>query len=313
MDDKTERFDTGTLGFLRSFVERIPMLMASTGAIPRFPIVIDANALVRAMLQRLRYPGRGTLIEELTRATILEVHAPRWLEIEMRSAIPQVAASSGFTEHELWRVFESYRAMIKWDDNFASPGRHGCDPKDVPYVVLAEKIGAVGIFTNDRHIAELGGHPLTMDFIIAVRDYSRSAAKSIGARATSVMIPGSILLVLMGLLVILIKAIARLRPDLKLVMLAGLGVALAIPSSRKWLADVAELAGTAVSDATPQVLGVVRDLLAVADVEKPRTDEALIVATRMTRKPRRRLTPAAAARRAQTRKAVTVTASAQMK
>jgi hypothetical protein len=300
MNSKDQRFDTGSLDFLRHMLERIPMLKVSAGEIPRFRIVIDANEVVSALLYRLQHPQRGRpLLDELIHATLLEVHAPRWLEVELRSVIPKVAAEMGLAAAALWKEFEDYRPKFHWDEAICSAGADGsCDPKDEPYVVLAEKVGAVGIYSNDSHISKLGGHRLDRGFIIASRDYARSAAKSIGSRVSGLMIPTSAFMVAIGIVVAVVKGIARLPPGLRLAVLGGVALAIAVPQSRRWLADKGDLLWSLIQDATPQLFKIMGELTALANAESATTQAALASVTRLTRRPCRKPLPTVAGRRA---------------
>jgi hypothetical protein len=312
MKTTPDRIDTGSLKFLRPLLAQIPALRMYTGEIPRFRIVIDACEMVHALLYHLKYPERGPpLLNELIRADLLEVHAPRWLETEMHSAIPQAAESSGFSEGALWDIFETYRPKLLWDETLRTAGSSGCDPKDVPYIVLAEKIAAVGIFTNDPDIAKLGGHPLSIGFIVATKDYARSAAKSISYRIASVLIPGVTLLTVVGTAVGIVNLFMRMPPGVQATIIAALGVALAIPKSRRWLMDFAGMLVSLARDVAPELMRGILDLAAAAEAEKPITDATLAKATQLTQRPRRRLKPAAAARRVATRKPVTISGTAQ--
>ena len=299
MNSEVQRFDTGSLDFLRHMLERMPMLKLAAGEIPRFRIVIDANEVVSALLYRLQHPERGRpLLDELIRASLLEVHAPRWLEVELKSVIPKVAAELGLAAAALWKEFEDYRPKFHWDEALCAPGANGsCDPKDEPYVFLAEKIGAVGIYSNDSHISKLGGHRLDRGFIIATRDYARSAAKSIGSRVSGLMIPTAAFMAAIGIVVVVAKGITRMPPGVRVALFGGLALALAVPRSRQWLADKADLLWSFAQDATPHLFKIMGELTAVANAEKPTTEAALASVTHLTRGPRRRVRPAAIARR----------------
>jgi hypothetical protein len=83
---KDLRFDTAQLASLRMALAKLASKNLRLGEIVQFHIVVDAN--------RIRYPDRGpTSLEQMIRATILIAYAPRWLDAEMVSAIPQAAAS----------------------------------------------------------------------------------------------------------------------------------------------------------------------------------------------------------------------------
>lgn len=72
--------------------------------------------------------------------------------------------------------------------------------KDLPYVLLERKIGADGILSRDRHIGKLGGHPLTLDFVLNPRGYAREVVKTITLRVGGIVVQVTSLMILDGVL-----------------------------------------------------------------------------------------------------------------
>src|SRR5437879_3132155 len=86
----TLRFDTGQLGPLRQVIARIPALQELTRDIVTFRLVVDANFVIQELIHRIRCPHHGlSAFEELVKATVIDVYAPRWLDTEMVTAIPK--------------------------------------------------------------------------------------------------------------------------------------------------------------------------------------------------------------------------------
>ena len=46
----------------------------------------------------------------------------------------------------------------------------------MPYILLERAIGAIGIYTGDKDIAELGGTVITLGFVLSSRFYARAAS-----------------------------------------------------------------------------------------------------------------------------------------
>lgn len=70
------------LGPLRELLKTVSTLRTSIADIVQFRVVVDANYVVQDLIYRTRHPERGaTAIEELVKATVIDVFAPRWLDI----------------------------------------------------------------------------------------------------------------------------------------------------------------------------------------------------------------------------------------
>ena len=263
-------FDTAQIGVLRTFLERYPGLRVF-GSFAQFHVVLDANAVVADLVQRVRYPKRcPTAIEELVRATVLIAHAPRWLEHELtRSAIPKVAIQYKVPVADLLTVWTEYRKLISWDDTLTAPPSKTaacCDPADLPYVWLAHKIGAWGIVSRDAHIRQLGGRRLhPHDFVLGTRNYARSAAASVGSR---VGVAGAALIAL-ALLVLLAKGIAAafraLPPPGKAALIGMAAAVLGAPNCRARLRERSGDAAKVLASGASGVVEVVGSLLRFAD------------------------------------------------
>jgi hypothetical protein len=103
-NDSRLDFDTAQIAALRGVVARFSELRAAIGDIVQFRVIVDANFVIQTLIHRVRFPARGataTAIEELVRATVLDVVAPRWLESELVSAIPKASKRSKVSEAEL--------------------------------------------------------------------------------------------------------------------------------------------------------------------------------------------------------------------
>jgi len=85
--------------------------------------VLDANEAVRDLAHKYQHPKvQLTALEEAAKASVIEIHAPRWLDEEMdRSAIPNAAIALGIPEAALRSSWAQYRAQIIFHDEYPSP------------------------------------------------------------------------------------------------------------------------------------------------------------------------------------------------
>lgn len=185
-------FDSAALASLRELSALQPAFAALGSNLLQYAVVIDANFAISDLLHKHRNPNRPrTAAEEALASSVLRIHAPRWLDAEMTgSAIPQVARAQGIPENELQELWVKYRAQLIWDESLKTPEafQHSSNPKDMPYVALQCAVAAAGILTNDKGMERLGGNPLRLDFVLAIREYARATAFCVGVRFGGTMI-----------------------------------------------------------------------------------------------------------------------------
>lgn len=294
MKETTARFDTGQLGLLREMVKKLAAHKVVITGIVQFTVVVDVNMVVPDLVYRVRFPDRGaTAFEELIRSTVLVAHAPRWLDIEMVSAISQVSMQYGLPAEALWARWREFQTLIVWDETLRDPGEIGgecCDPKDLPYVLLESKLQADGILTRDRHIARIGGHPLTLDFVLSSRNYAREVVKTVTLRVAGVIVPTASLMILDHILRSIGRGVASLPPSVKAFLVAAGLVALAHPRSRQWLVDQCVELGVALASAGSSLIELIGLLMAMDREADARAREHLISASNLV-KPKTRRAP----------------------
>ena len=287
MKATTARFDTGQLGPLREMVNKLAALKVAITGIVQFSVVVDVNMVVPDLVYRVRFPERGArALEELIRSTVVVAHAPRWLDIEMVSAVAQVSRQYGLPAEALWARWREFQTLIVWDETLREPGEVGgewCDPKDLPYVLLERKLQADGILTRDRHMARMGGHPLTLDFVLSSRNYAREVVKTVTLRVAGVVVPVASLMILDGVLRSIGKGVAALPPSVKaLLVTAGL-VALAHPRSRQWLVERCVDVGMALTSAGSSLIEMVSRLMAMDREAQAKAREHLASASSLVK------------------------------
>ncbi len=238
--NQSPQFDTAQIGPLREILKKFSALKSSIEDFVQFRVIVDANYVVQTLIYQVRYPDRGpTAIEELVKATVMDVFAPRWLDIEMKSAIQQAAIKSQLSESALWARWIAFRQLLKWDDTLGKPAPtvDCCDPKDLPYVMLQQKVSADGILSKDAHIRSLGGHPLTLDFVLTARSYARAAVTSVSIRVFGTLLPTVSILAVAEMLKGAGRAVSRISKPMQILLLAAAAVALLHPTSRAWIQD----------------------------------------------------------------------------
>jgi predicted nucleic acid-binding protein len=237
----TLRFDTIQLGPLRQVIASIPALQETIGGIATFRLVVDANFAIQELIHRIKCPQHGpSAFEELVKATVIEAHAPRWLDTEMVTAIPKAARRSRVSADDLNKQWLEFRSLLKWDDTLhelRTQSNDVCDPKDVPYVLLEQKLNADGILTRDTDISRMGGHPLTLDFVFTTRKYARNAVAHVSIRVMGVVVPTVTAMAIVASLRQLARGFTAMPIPARTILVGGGLIALLHPTSRKWMFD----------------------------------------------------------------------------
>jgi hypothetical protein len=289
------RFDTRQLKPLRSILSRFAASNLQLANLFQLEIVVDANAIIGDLIYKVRHPERGaTALEELIAATVVVAHAPRWLDTDMASAIPKVAARRKVSEKLLWERWLEYRSLLVWDETLVNPAAtcgNCCDPKDVPYVQLYRKRNAMGVLSNDAHIGQLGGHALPHEFVRRARDYARAVTPVISIRVAGVVVPVLTAAVLVESLRGLIRLWLRIPDQAKALIVFGAIIALLHPNSRKWLADVCQRGGETLGVAVEVISGVVSDMASLHAESLKAAESNLALALAFTQQPESRRLP----------------------
>lgn len=238
---KDLRIDTVNIRHLRELLSGDGSLFTSIGQFAQFRVIIDANFVIRDLLQKVKYPERGkTALEELVIASVMEVYAPRWLETDLRSAIQQTSRKRKVAEVDLWTAWSHYQTLIKWDETWEKPPddfKLTDDPKDLPYVLLETLLGANGVLSNDRDIERMGGNRLTLDFVFSTREYARSAVVSVSIRMSGQLVGTMAIESLVRVITAVRRTLTKLSPNWKFVLFCVAVFVLLHPSSRTWIVE----------------------------------------------------------------------------
>jgi len=135
------------------------LLGKKNGSAPKYKIVIDACVVRNEIRRYLSTSGKPTFIQEANRSGIAEIHAPRWLETELKnSTLPSLYKTENISTRILDRAAEEILGEIKIHENYSHPITENAPPtadvKDEPYVRLATDLDALGVFTTDKGFRE---------------------------------------------------------------------------------------------------------------------------------------------------------------
>jgi len=235
------RIDTLGLAIFRELVTKHCQLADVIGNILQCRIVVDANVVISELRQKILYPDRGkTALEELMASSVLVVIAPRWLDADMNSAIAQYAESSGLSAILLHLHWEEYKKQLVWDETYPKPidtPLTHVDPKDAPYVLTQWLHNAVGVLSKDKHIEQMGGNRLTLDFVFSVRNYARAKVIAVTVKVGGTVLGAVAIAAIFELVKSLVQAIRRIPPGVQLLILLVVIVLIASPEARKWVRE----------------------------------------------------------------------------
>jgi len=122
----------------------------------------------------------------------------------------------------------------------ALPPRHrvieGLRPERPTYIALKTRLGADEILSKDHHIAQMRGHPLTLDFVLSARRYAPAAVDG-QHRVLATVTSTVALMALVDLLRGMGRALIALPTELKTLLLVGGIVVVLHPECPRWIAE----------------------------------------------------------------------------
>lgn len=199
------------------------------GNILQIRLVIDTNMVIAELLQRAkphRVPTYRTALQELMASETIICYAPQQLQGEIEQHWLEVAEKNGITPEAAETLWVDFATHLRFClVNLDSADLRGVpDPADLPFTMLAARIGAQ-IYSRDPHIAAMGGHVVTMDCVFRLRDYARYKTIEVAIQmGGAVVVSGTL-----GALVLAFKALKaalsifkRLPPGAKALIFLGL-------------------------------------------------------------------------------------------
>lgn len=159
LDQMTKGLSPDSLEWMKENFERhIPKFLSEPGHKIEMSLVVDANNIIRALLQYAK--GKASLLFKLADNPIFMLYAPKEAEKEVLAALHKkknidiVKALEGWSKLKTILKFDRVRSEEALLGAKELIGRR--DPKDVAFVALYLQIGAAGILTDDKDY----DHPL---------------------------------------------------------------------------------------------------------------------------------------------------------
>lgn len=241
------------------------------GRFLRMHVIVDTNIIYADLLAILRKknvgPRRPAIMELLAKRTIIGYFPHEKLgevsekchELSERYGIPLSGVLA------LWQQYQEHLIIVPTHDlereRADSQALALRDPTDLPFVQARHIVGATVVLTKDHDLKGTGVPVMPWSQVLVdLRHHSRNeglrAALFIGG-GMAVVVP---LVAMVGFAKLVYKAARSIPPKALLIAAAGLGIALLIPQSRKFLID----AGKRVADGAKKLGSAALPVLAEA-------------------------------------------------
>lgn len=252
------------LNELRGFVKAWKVASQNIGDAIEFRIVVDTNVVlgdVRWLAHKRKDSAARTALIETIDAGTLDVYVPPSLHDEMEEHLLRISIEEGLDHSRLMAVWAEYQLKLKVldpDPSVVQSYSDGVDPDDAVFIALAEVIGAVGVLSNDRHIAIMGGKRISVDCVLSMRDYSRATAVELNIKCAGVGLGLASIAVMKSLfdgIRAILLAISRAPDWLKLALVVGAAFCVLHPGARVNIASGLKRALSGVQEVTPLLLG----------------------------------------------------------
>lgn len=236
-------------------------------------IYSDILALTRAKADDRKRPA---VLELLAKRTVIG-YFPQEKRAEMQEKCAALSRRYGVPIEvvtELWKQYQKHLNIVPTQslelERSDSQRLAARDPTDVPFVQARHIVGASVVLSNDQDFRASGAPVMPWSHVLVdLRHHSRKqglkAAILIGT-GTAVVVP---IVAVVGFVRMIYDAVKRIPRNVWIVATAGLGIALLIPQSRRFLID----AGTAALDGLKKagrtvgpVLGEALHVAAEADI-----------------------------------------------
>jgi predicted nucleic acid-binding protein len=258
---------------LRQFIELQADLKTVIGPIATYPIVVDANILIRELLwlstKRKNPDARPELLECLIAQTVV-AYVPMAVIVEVERNMETLAPERDIPADVWTSHWASYKPLLRVEEpdplavaRYAAVGR---DPTDAPTLALADILAVCGILTDDPDIKATGGKAIPISFKLELREYSRQAAVFVSLQIGGCYVAIGAVEALSYAVKTLGRMLGKFRtlPDwVKIVAVAAVALAIIHPTSRTMIGSAIKAVGAAVADAIP---GALAFLLQVAQM-----------------------------------------------
>lgn len=172
-------------------------VFAQFGNIFQISLILDANTVladIRWKMLKANTANARTSLQESIDSSVIVAFAPTFLNEEMETHLPRIAAEARKEEAVAYQHWEEYKERITFID-VGGPEDNDVDPKDMPYVNLQKLTGYL-IATSDKDISNMGAKAIEVKITTLTRNYSRKAAVEyrIKFAGISTIIVGSVLI-----------------------------------------------------------------------------------------------------------------------
>ncbi|MGH9560518.1 MAG: type II toxin-antitoxin system VapC family toxin [Terracidiphilus sp.] len=262
-------FRSDQLAEIRKLLNQVKWLEELIGPLAEFRFVVDTNILLYQVLWPLkdrRNPDARTDLEEALAAGTVQLYATPEVIAEVDRNLSQFAARYGVTAEACdagWSQWKAKLRVREADPTLTAKYASRAHPADAPTVALAESVGADGVLSRDKHIKQMGGTPIQMEFVLELRNYSRQIVVSASIRV------GSYFLTLgtLGAVAFAVQALrsacewfARLPDAIKLISGAVVIALIVHPNSRDRILSAVSSLKNGATGALPYVMDVVDEI-----------------------------------------------------
>jgi predicted nucleic acid-binding protein len=219
-----------SLAQIRELIATAKLLRDTIGNVIQLRVVLDTNAIFHDLIWLCKKRSNRqamTSIQELIESQTLIPYAPYHVRREIEKHIADIAKKQKLTERELRDAWGSYQKALTFCNIKVQPteiNKNVRDPNDLPFIKLADQIGASGIVTRDKDIQAMGGNPICLDCIIELRDYARAKHIELSFRLGTVLFVSVSFAALWGVIKIIkgmISVVSNLPTWTKVILILG--------------------------------------------------------------------------------------------
>jgi len=250
------------LPLLRAFLGEYEIQLSAFFKIFQINIILDANVIlaeIRWLAIKRKNPDARSALMEVLECETVKAYAPHFLSDEIEKNVLKIAEEDSVSTEELlsyWNQYKPYIEFIDIEDPTEEELRAAQDPKDLPYIKLQNKVGAM-IYSNDPHITAMGGRAIDATIVARLRSYSRSAAVEYSlkfAGASSILITQATVVAAFELTKMLIAQAKKIPPWGIAAGALLVVVAIAHPKTRAYAVSWIESLPQNLGDASKKIL-----------------------------------------------------------
>lgn len=253
-------FPSDSLAALGNFLRGVPALAVFARELIQLRVVLDANEVqreIRFRLTRRQAEARSGLHEAIAAGVVVAL-APPFLDEEIAKYASQIARDTGRSIDEVHAEWSVIRELLRVYDpkEGDDPDAALIDPKDVPYKLVFDELGADAVLTRDRHFERMGVPVIKQTPSRALRDYARASSVSVGLGVSAGVVVTISYASLRGMYAVIeksLRAVGDLPEWAKLLLAAGIAAAVVHPKSRSWLVERWQRFRATVASITPEL------------------------------------------------------------